>query len=260
MPDIKKEQKTIYYKDEINDDFAGIIRNTIKIDSDFKYINRSFFWNLGCFFVYRIVMVSISFLYCKLKFGIKVENREVLKPYIKDGIFLFGNHTNVPLDGYIPNVLLSPKDVYFVVHPDNVSAKGTRNLMMMLGCLPLPSTVGATKNFLSALKERSSGSSIVIFPEAHVWPYYTGIRPYSFNSFKFPVSLDKPVFTFTTTYHKRKHCKLPGVTVYIDGPFTANEALSKREQAQEIRDLAYTAMKKRSECSNYEYIKYIRGK
>ena len=255
---IKREQKTICYKDELKDDFAGIKRNTIEIDSDFKYINRSFFWRLGQFFVYRVIMVSVAYLYCKLKFGMKVENGKVLKPYKNDGIFLFGNHTNVPLDGYIPNVLLSPQDVYFVVHPDNVSAKGTKAFMMMLGCLPLPSTVGAARNFLKALEERSSKSSVVIFPEAHVWPYYTDIRPFSSNSFKYPVSLDKPVFTFTTTYHRRKHRKLPGITVYIDGPFTANAGLSKREQAQEIRNLAYAAMKKRSECSNYDYIKYIK--
>ena len=252
-------EKTIYFKDELNDDFAGISRDTMKIDSDFKYINRSFLWRLGQFFVYRVVMVTVAYLYCKLKFGMKVENREVLKPYKKEGIFLFGNHTNVPLDGYIPNVLLSPKDVYFVVHPDNISAKGTKTFMMMLGCLPLPSTVGAARNFLKALEERSSGSSVVIFPEAHVWPYYTEIRPFSANSFKYPVSLNKPVFTFTTTYRKRKHRKLPGITVYIDGPFTADKALSKQEQAKEIRELAYAAMKKRSECSDYEYIKYIKA-
>ena len=256
---IKSAQKTIYFKDELNDDFSGITRKTVEIDNDFKYINRSFFWKLGQFFVYRVVMVTVAHLYCKLKFGMKVKNGKVLEPYKKDGVFLFGNHTNVPLDGYIPNVLLSPKDVYFVVHPDNVSAKGTKTFMMMLGCLPLPSTVGAARNFLKALEERSTDSSVVIFPEAHVWPYYTDIRPFSSNSFKYPVSLNKPVFTFTTTYRKRRHHKLPGITVYVDGPFTADDALTKREQAQQIHDLAYTAMKERSACSNYEYIKYIKA-
>ena len=252
-------RKTIYFKDELNDDFSGITRNTVEIDNDFKYINRSFLWRLGQFLVYRVVMVTVAYLYCKLKFGMKVVNKDALKPYKKDGVFLFGNHTNVPLDGYIPNVLLIPKDVYFVVHPDNVSAKGTKTFMMMLGCLPLPSTVGAARNFLKALEARSSGSSVVIFPEAHVWPYYTDIRPFSSNSFKYPVSLNKPVFTFTTTYRKRRLHKLPGITVYVDGPLTADEALSKREQAQQIRDLAYKTMKERSACSNYEYIKYIKA-
>ena len=252
-------RKTIYFKDELNDDFSGITRNTVEIDNDFKYINRSFFWRLGQFLVYRVVMVTVAYLYCKLKFGMKVVNKDALKPYKKDGVFLFGNHTNVPLDGYIPNVLLMPKDVYFVVHPDNVSAKGTKTFMMMLGCLPLPSTVGAARNFLKALEARSSSSSVVIFPEAHVWPYYTDIRPFSSNSFKYPVSLNKPVFTFTTTYRKRRLHKLSGITVYVDGPLTADEALSKREQAQQIRDLAYKTMKERSACSNYEYIKYIKA-
>ena len=43
--------KTIYYQDELNDEFSGVVRNTVKIDGDFEYIKKSSLWNLCAFCV-----------------------------------------------------------------------------------------------------------------------------------------------------------------------------------------------------------------
>ena len=44
------------------------------------------------------------------------------------------------------------------------------------------------KEFRKAIAYRvGQNQSVAIFPEAHVWPYYTGIRPFSDASFQFAV-------------------------------------------------------------------------
>ena len=40
-----------------------------------------------------------------------------------------------------------PKDAYVIVNPDNIAARGTKNLIMMMGALPTPTTLGGFKGF-----------------------------------------------------------------------------------------------------------------
>ena len=99
------------------------------------------------------------------------------------------------------------------------------------------------------------GYSITIFPEAHIWPYYTKIRPFKNVSFKYPIEYNTPVFCVTNTYQKRGKNKVR-ITTYIDGPFFIDEKLSKKENQQKLCDEVYNKMVERSKLSNYEYIEY----
>ncbi len=51
---------------------------------------------------------------------------------------------------------------------------------------------------------------MTIFPEAHVWPYYTGIRPFGEAAFHYPVATGKPVYTMTVTYQRRRWSDVRG--------------------------------------------------
>ena len=97
---------------------------------------------------------------------------------------------------------------------------------------------------------------VVIYPEAHVWPYYTKIRPFNEKPFKYPVNLNAPVFSMTTTYQKRKKGNKPKVIVYIDGPFEPDIKLQKNERIRKLHDEVYDCIQERSNLSNYEYIEY----
>ena len=115
------------------------------------------------------------------------------------------------------------------------------------------------KDFIKAVKQRADEKNcIVIYPEAHVWPYYTEIRPFPTTSFKFPVEANAKSFTLTTTYQKRKWGKKPKITVYVDGPFEIDEKLSKKENQEKLCNEIYECMKNRSKESTYEYIEYRR--
>ena len=130
----------------------------------------------------------------------------------------------------------------------------------MLGALPVPGNKEAMKNFLDIIREKiEKKCSITIYPEAHIWPYYTGIRPFKSVSFKYPVELRKPTFCMTNTYQRygKKNNRLRIVT-YIDGPFFANTQLNIKEQKEELRNKVYECMVDRSKNSNFAYMKYIK--
>jgi 1-acyl-sn-glycerol-3-phosphate acyltransferase len=181
----------------------------------------------------------------------------ILKPYKKTPYFIYGNHTQDIADAFIPNMLSFPQRSFMIVHPNNVSMPVLGKITPYLGAIPLPDDIGAYRNFIRAIEKRiTQGSAVVIYPEAHIWPYYTGIRNFPDTSFDYPVKFGVPCFCFTNTYHKR----LFGVNIekYIDGPFFPDTSLPKREQKSELRKRVYGTMCERAKKSDFELIKYIK--
>lgn len=255
---MSKDRKVIYYTNELTDEFSTAQIEARTIGDDYKYLGT---WArpLARLVFYYAVARPLGFLFIKLKFGHKVVNREVLKQVKGKGYFLYGNHTNAGADPFIPQSVDINRDLYIIVHPNNVSMPVLGRVTPSLGALPLPDTMGAAKNLNKALKTlMDKKKTVLIYPEAHIWPYYTGIRPFGNASFGYPVQLGVPVFCFTNTYQKRKHRKTPRMVTYIDGPFYADSELPKAKQKEQLRNRVYEAMINRSKNSNIEVVKYIK--
>ncbi|MBQ7699530.1 MAG: 1-acyl-sn-glycerol-3-phosphate acyltransferase [Clostridia bacterium] len=249
------KQKVIYYTDEHNDEFSKAKITPKKIDGGYKYIRNRFLSG----FLYNVVARPLAYAYTKLKYAQKTVGRDKLRPYLKQGLFIYGNHTQAGGDPLIPNVFCFPKKVYFVVHPNNVSMPVFGAFMPYLGALPLPDNMAAYRNFLSAVSQRTKeGAAVVIYPEAHIWPYYTGIRDFPETSFGYPCRENTPVFCFTNTYKKRKVFKRPKIITYIDGPFFPDESRPLNKRTKTLRDEVYNTMCERSKLSDCEYIRYIK--
>ena len=101
---------------------------------------------------------------------------------------------------------------------------------------------------------------VLIYPEAHIWPYYNDIRPFKAASFRYPIDSNAPIVVATTTFKKRKGNRKPKPIIYLDGPFYPNTDLfSIHDQINDLRNRAYDAMKWRAgKEDNYAYIKYIK--
>lgn len=252
--------KIIYYEDELNDEFSKSSIEPRIIDEKYKYVHKNPLWNLCSFVLQNILSVPIKILYAKIKFRIKYIGKEKIKPYKNEGYFIYGNHTQPFADTFIPSIPMYPKRNFLIVNPVNISLKGTGTLVEMLGAMPIPSNKSAMKNFLEAIKQKiNKGYAITIYPEAHIWPYYTKIRPFKDVSFKYPVQLEKPAFCITNTYQSYgKNNKKIKIVSYIDGPFFPNKELTLKEQQKELRNKIYNCMDEKSKNSNIEHIKYIK--
>lgn len=264
MDDMPKKSvlpETIYYTDLLNDEFSPTQIEPISIDKDYRYLHDDPWGKFLHFLYYRVIGKPIAWLYLKLKFHHKIHGKRKLKPFKHDAIFIYGNHTQDIGDALMPAFILSPRNINVIVHPNNVSIKGLGHMIRYVGALPLPGDVGASKNFNDAINKRVQGKqAIVIYPEAHIWPYYTHIRPFVDASFSYPVRYEAPTFCFTNTYRRRGKSKKVDIVTYIDGPFYPKDGLDLAESKKNLRDQVYAAMVERSYESNFEKIRYKKKK
>ena len=252
---MKLKQRIIYYKDELNDEFSKVKIVPRTIDGNYRYVRSRFL----SFLLYRVVATPLAFLYTKMVFGQRTVGKEKLSAAGKAGVFLYGNHTQASADPLIPNLVMFPRKVYTICHPANVSMPVFGSLMPYVGAVPLPDGMTAYRNFTACINRRINEKAVVtVYPEAHIWPYYTRIRPFPDTSFTYPAQLNAPVYCFTNTYKARKHRKKPRIVTYLDGPFYPDESLPVRQRAAALREEVYRTMRSRSLLSDTEYIQYIR--
>ena len=237
-------RKVYYYSDPLHDDFAGNDIKTVPTPADFEYIPHSTAFRLVGNILYFGVAKPVTWIFNKVVFHHRFINKKVIKPYRKTGRFYFGNHTLEAGDAFIPNHISAGRN-YIVTSPDATSIKGIRTIVQMFGALPVPSGVGGARRFCAAVTELTEKRhSVTVYPEAHIWPRYTKIRPFGAESFTMPAETGAPCFSFTNVYFRSRipFIKRPVVKTYVNGPFFPDMSLPKRERAKDLRDRVYGSM------------------
>lgn len=254
---MKKNKKTVYYSDELNEDFA-LSRDKIgsdTVDGEYKYARDGSLYRIGSFILYRLVATPVAWLYCRLWLGLRIKGKKNLKS-LKNGYFIYGNHTQNIADAFIPTLVTFPRKCNIVTGAETVSIRGLRTVVGMLGAVPIGTTFGAKKNFYRDLKLRiSQKQAVAIYPEAHIWPYYNDIRAFPDSSFAYPEKLSVPCVGYTVVYRQRRVFKNlhPCATVYIGEPVYPSNDVGRAE----LRDEIYGFMKKTvKDKESYEYIAY----
>lgn len=247
----------LYYYKLYTDDVVTNENQDYKLPDNYEWIKNSRTERMKSGAVYALAIVC-GFLYCKFGLHVCVVGRKKLKENKSRGFFLYGNHTQMVADVFLPAIACLGKRIYTVVSPANFGLPVIGKILPSLGALPIPDRLSMMKTFRRAIGTRIEQKHVVvIFPEAHVWPYYTKIRPFPDTSFYYPVQQNAPVYALTTTYQKRLIGKKPKITLYIDGPFCPDGTLAAKEQRAKLCELVSAAMRQRSKNSSYEYISYI---
>lgn len=250
-----KQEKNVRYR-SYDEDVVFSSNQNYKIPENYVWVREGILWKVLCGGIYAVALL-FSYFYCGIYLGVRVKNRRVLKKGRKSGYYLYGNHTQMVGDAFIPAFLCRNKRIYVVVSPANLGIPVLGKLLPYMGALPIPEDRKQFRTFTDAVSQRAKqGNVVVIYPEAHVWPYYTKIRPYSTAAFHYPISGNVPVFAMTTTYQKRKIGKRPRITVYVDGPFIPDESLKKREKIDDLYQQVRNSMEQNIKNSTYEYVKY----
>lgn len=255
-----KAKKVVYYTDKCKDDFAGTHINAKKIDGSYKYIHENLCWRACSHFLYRCIVFPLVRFYERVILGMRfVGLRNVRK--LDTPVFLYGNHTGF-YDAFTPNVISLPRRKNMIVtSADAVSIRGLSGVVKMLGALPVPSTYRGAVKFKEAIAHYSQSCDITIYPEAHIWPYYVGVREFDDSSFSYPVSLSRPAVAFFTAYSEPRGFtslwRKASITVYVSEPFYPDPTLSPREARRKLRDQVFAFMKDCSErYSTYEVVEY----
>lgn len=254
---MSEKTRVIYYENELEDEFSKAQITPKKIDKNYCYLG-GVGRKIGRLFFYHILAKPIAFLYMKIKYGHRIVNKKALKKVKNTGFFIYGNHTNPIADALIPTMLAHPVGVYVIVHANNVSMPVLGKITPSLGAIPLPDDSDAAKNFNHAIDTLiANNKSIAIYPEAHIWPFYTGIRNYNDHSFRYPAKYNVPVFSFTNTYQK-KTGKNPRIVTYVEGPFYPDENSLLKDRKRELHEKVLLSMKENSKKNTVEMIKYVK--
>ncbi len=253
----ENEKRVIYYSDPLNEEFSEARITPRTIDKDFAYFHGPL-WDLSSLVIQNVLSMPVKLLYLLFKFRHRYVGKEKLKQCRDSGYFIYGNHTQPFADTFIPSIADYPKRNFFIVSPANVSIPGIGWLVELLGAIPIPEDLEGMKHFVRAVEDKiKKRHSVTVYPEAHIWPYYTHIRPFKDVSFKYPVQFGCPVFSLTNTYRRRgRRGERVQIVTYIDGPFFPDPALKPRQRQQELRDRVYQCMVERSRNSTYELIEY----
>ena len=258
-------RRVIYYEDELNDEFSEAVITPRRIDGTYAYIRDGVFGRLGSIVGYYLLARPLGALGMKLRYHHRIVGRRKLKLAKDTGYFLYGNHTNAGADPFVPSYVTFPRKPYVIVHPNNVSIPIVGPLMHYLGALPLPDDRDAMKHFRDAIALRiDQKHPVVIYPEAHIWPYCTWIRPFKDASFHYQVEYGVPVYCFTNTYHKKKLGFGARMVTYVDGPFYPQRtdeqgvALASKVQRKILRDQVFHTMQQRAMENTLVLVEYVK--
>ncbi len=257
-----KRGDTLYYDDELNNDFAD---NKIKqkpLDPNYKFLKIDLWWRFWSAFVYYCFAIPILGLVGYLTRSVRVSGRKNLKELKKTGYFVYSNHTQDIVDGFMNQVYICrPKRSYIIAHRDAVSIKGIKTLVELIGAIPVPTNIHQMKSFAETIDYRiKQGATVVIFPEAHIWPFYNKIRNFEATSFRYPARLNVPIVCTVVTYRRRKIFKnfKPYMNITVSKPIYPKDGLSPRENQEYLRNEAYRVMcdivEKQGSYGHYNYV------
>lgn len=256
MKNKKKEKQKVFYYTEVTQDFMETKKQNYVLPDDYDYMPKGVWFKIKSAVIYFVAKIFAR-LHAVFGLHLKIVNRKVVKNIEKTGYFIYGNHSN-PLSDVFTPALVADRRIYTVCSPANFGIPIIGNILTEIGGIPLGKDEVQKKKFRKTIDTRiEEGKVVVIYPEAHLWPYYVDVRDFPNKSFKYPAELDVPVIAMTTTYQKRRFGKKPRATVYVDGPFYPDPKLSDEENREKLKTEVYTAMKQRVKNTTYEYYKYV---
>lgn len=259
--DIPAEERVFYYESEESDPIQTKEqerKEEVGLPEGYEFVPRHWWVRAWSWVAYAGFWV-FGHWYEKRYWQLKIHGREKIKAARGTGYMIYANHTNPFHDVFGPGVV-ADRRIFTVISPVNLKLPKIGWILPYIGGLPLGKTAEEKQGFNEAVDKRLAQKHVVVvYPEAHVWPYHTGIRKYPAGgrSFKYAVRNRLPVYTMTTTYHRRKGKReLPRMEVYVDGPFYADAALGDEENCEKLAAQAHAAMTEAAKNNTYEYFEY----
>ena len=248
----------ITVRDPASDDF-GVPGQHIRpqvVDEHYCY-HHNWWWRLLSAFIYYIV-APLPVHIMGWAHGLRFRNRAALRK--AGGCYLYCNHTHW-LDAVIPYLVSFPRRAYVVAGPTAFSIPVLRQLVALLGGVPLNTTPAGKMAFREAIGQAvKRGDRVAIYPEAHEWPYYNGIRPFPPYAFTYPVHDEAPVVAGVVTYRRRRFFskRAPHLTLTLSEPITPADWQGAADPKTALRDTVHDFMCDTArQQASYAWVEYL---
>lgn len=223
----------------------------IAFDADYPYIDRSdsFLFRQK---LIRILLNLIVFPMCRVRLGLRIENRRNLKAYktvLENGVVSVSNH--VHMWDYIAVMrAIRPFRSYFLCWAPNVNGE-SGTLVRLVGGTPIPeNNVGASKAYLKAIQDllEQDHGWLHIYAEGSMWEFYAPIRPFKRGAAHIACDAGKPILPLAFSYRKagwiRTHVfhQIACLTLRIGEPLYPNAELRPKERERELTKRCHEAV------------------
>ena len=229
----------------------------VVVDENYPFYDKSFKFKFGRFWLY-VLMNTLVFLLCHIRYGLKFKGRKNLRKYkkiLKNGAMTICNHVQ-RWDFIFIALSVRIRPMFFPVWKEHFKGPD-EGWIRHAGGIPVPEDIHTIKHFNRAFDEiRKKNIWIHAYPESTRFDYFVPIRPFKKGVFsmayryKLPIlplaiSYRKPHFPFTLLNKIRVKTggkELPLITVSIGEPILFDETLGRKEAVVKMRKECHEAV------------------
>ncbi len=227
--------------------------SNIVFDEHYPYIDDSFRFRVNNWFGYYCFLYPIVFLANRIKNGLRIRGREVLRKYrkqLRGGAITIANHCNRLDAPAVLNAVFANRHTRIPMYAPNFNTKD-HWYMWAVGGIPIPETgMQAMKQFNAAFDEfHRRGYWIHIFPESARWDYYKPLRPFQKGAFTMAYKYDMPILPCVITFRPRTGIYRlfgskdePLLTVTISEPIFPDKNNNRKDEVDRLRSAAFEQM------------------
>ena len=222
-------------------------------DETYPYLDNSLRFKMNCL-VNAIGRWFIVSPWNRIKYGLRIEGREVLKGYreqLRKGAVCICNHVYIFDALCVCRAVRWFRPMWIPMYAKHFNGKFGWVLRHM-GGIPVAETVAGMRKFNEAFDEfHRRGDWILVFPEEVRWNYYKPIRPFRKGAFTMAYKYNVPVIPFVITYRERKGLyKLfgkafePLMTLKVGEPVLPDLSRTRKQEVDSMRIKLHTQMEK----------------
>jgi 1-acyl-sn-glycerol-3-phosphate acyltransferase len=229
----------------VEDHQRSLLAQTKALKKVRKRITFPVYKRMLSFVFYYLIAFPLLWIYVTFLLGVRFRHRKYLRD-IKGGAVLVSNHVHT-LDSAMNGVAAFPKKPIFTGLKANFRLPLAGFLVNILGTVPVPETRSESRVFLNELTRHArSGRFVHFFPEGHLIPYDTELRPFKKGAFQVAEEADVPIVPIGIAF-KEKTSIFPllakqKVVLSVGKPIYPDSFRLKREQIAYLQDASFGAM------------------
>jgi 1-acyl-sn-glycerol-3-phosphate acyltransferase len=229
----------------------------LTLDANYPFLDKSFGFRFVRALEYIVIYIVVFHL-CVLRFGLKIEGRDILRKHrtlLKNGAMTISNHIH-KWDLLFVLKAIRYRSIYFPVWKENLKTP-ERGFIRYTGGIPIPESISLMKCYNKAFDEICAKKKwIHAYPETAMFYFYQPIRPFKKGVFSMAYHYNLPIIPMAFSY--RKPCfpftivnlfrtiignqKLPMVTLRIGEPLLFDTTLGRKEAVQKMRKDCHEAI------------------
>jgi 1-acyl-sn-glycerol-3-phosphate acyltransferase len=236
----------------------------LRLSAEYPFLDRSLKFRFSSGLLH-LGIFTLAFIISSLRFGLKIEGRNILKKHrrlLKNGALTVSNHV-LRWDFLCILQAVRFRRLYYPAWKDNLMGRD-RNLIRWTGGIPVPEEIHLIRYFNQAFDQLHAEKKwFHVFPEASRWDYFQPIRPFKKGMFSMAFKYNIPVIPLAFSYrkpwgpyallNKLRKKNLPLVTLRIGEPILPNRDLKRREAVEALRKACHEKIAELAGIENNPY-------